>query len=68
MNKLIEVVVRAVIQALAGAVMSNGVQISDSNIDQIAGALALIVTVIWSVWSKHKAKSDEKNPDSAGSK
>lgn len=68
MNKLIEVVVRAVIQALAGAVMSNGVQISDSNIDQIAGAMALIVTVIWSIWSKNKAKAHEKTPDSAGSR
>lgn len=69
MKKLIEIIVRAVIQAVSGAIISNGVNISDSNIDQLAGSVTLIITIVWSIWSK--AKANEKSPrtsDSTGSR
>lgn len=69
MTKLIEVIVRAALQAVSGAIITKGVNISDSNIDQLVGAVTLIITVVWSIWSKTKA--NEKSPrtsDSTGSR
>jgi hypothetical protein len=59
MNKLFEIIVRASIQAVAGAMMSKGIVISDGHIEQIAGAATIIVTVVWSVWSKNKAAHEK---------
>jgi hypothetical protein len=59
MNKVFEIIVRASIQVIAGAVVSKGIVISDSHIEQIAGAATIIVTVIWSIWAKNKAANEK---------
>lgn len=43
--------VRAVLAALGGASL-----VSDGQIDQIVGALAVLVTVAWSIWQKYSAQ------------
>jgi hypothetical protein len=50
-TQLIGGIVRAVLASLGGASLA-----SDGQIDQIVGALAVLVTVAWSVWQKYQTR------------
>lgn len=53
MNKqTIEVIVRAVLQAVAGALTARGVTIENSVTEAVIGGVIAIGTVIWSIKSK----------------
>jgi hypothetical protein len=54
-TQLIGGIVRAVLASLGGASLA-----SDGQIDQIVGALAVLVTVAWSVWQKYQASKAAK--------
>lgn len=59
MNKqTIEVVVRALLQAVAGALATRGVAIEGSHVEAIIGGIIALGTVIWSLKSK-KAAADK---------
>jgi hypothetical protein len=47
--------VRAALQAAGGASL-----VSDSQTDQIVGAVAVIVTVAWSVYQKYQAEKAKR--------
>jgi hypothetical protein len=50
-TQLIGGIVRAVLASLGGASLA-----SEGQIDQIVGALAVLVTVAWSVWQKYQTR------------
>ena len=59
MNKqTVEVVVRALLQAVAGALATRGVAIEGSQAEAIIGGVIALGTVIWSLKSK-KAAADK---------
>ena len=55
MNKqTIEVVVRALLQAVAGALATRGIAIEGSQTEAIIGGIIALGTVVWSIKSKAK--------------
>jgi phosphate/sulfate permease len=55
MNKqTIEVVVRALLQAIAGALTARGITIENSATEAIIGGVIALGTVAWSIKSKAK--------------
>lgn len=59
MNKqTIEVIVRAILQAIAGALTARGITIENSATEAIIGGVIALGTVVWSIKSK-KAVSDK---------
>ena len=50
-SQIIGSLVRALLASLGGASLA-----SEGQIDQIVGALAVLVTVAWSVWQKYAAQ------------
>lgn len=55
MNKqTIEVIVRALLQAIAGALTARGVAIENSATEAIIGGIIALGTVVWSIKSKAK--------------
>lgn len=55
MNKqTIEVVVRALLQAVAGALATRGIAIEGSQTEAIIGGIIALGTVVWSLKSKAK--------------
>ena len=59
MNKqTVEVIVRALLQAVAGALATRGVAIEGSLVEAIIGGVIALATVIWSLKSK-KAAADK---------
>ena len=59
MNKqTVEVIVRALLQAVAGALATRGVAIEGSQTEAIIGGVIALGTVIWSLKSK-KAAGDK---------
>jgi phosphate/sulfate permease len=59
MNKqTIEVIVRALLQAIAGALTARGIAIENSATEAIIGGIIALGTVVWSIKSK-KAAADK---------
>lgn len=59
MNKqTVEVIVRALLQAVAGALATRGVAIEGSLVEAIIGGVIALGTVIWSL----KSKKSTDNP------
>jgi len=59
MNKqTVEVIVRALLQAVAGALAARGVAIEGSLVEAIIGGVIALGTVIWSL----KSKKSTDNP------
>lgn len=59
MNKqTIEVIVRALLQAIAGALTARGITIENSATEAIIGGVIALGTVAWSIKSK-KASADK---------
>ena len=59
MNKeLITVILRAIIQAVAGALAVRGVSIDDGSIEIIVAGIVAALTIVWSVKEKAKIKSE----------
>lgn len=59
MNKqTIEVIVRALLQAIAGALAARGIAIENSATEAIIGGVIALGTVVWSIKSK-KAAADK---------
>ena len=59
MNKqTIEVIVRALLQAIAGALTARGITIENSATEAIIGGVIALGTVVWSIKSK-KAAADK---------
>jgi len=55
MNKqTIEVVVRALLQAVAGALATRGIAVEGSQTEAIIGGIIALGTVVWSLKSKAK--------------
>jgi hypothetical protein len=50
-SQIVGSLVRAILASLGGASLA-----SDGQIDQIVGALAVLVTVAWSVWQKYQTR------------
>lgn len=57
MNEIISKLIRQAIYAVAGASAAGVGPFTDTNIDQLAGALALVINFIWS-WIEFKRKKD----------
>ena len=58
MNKqTIEVIIRALLQAVAGALTSRGIAVENSQTEAIIGGLIAVGTVVWSLKAK-KAAAD----------
>jgi len=47
--------VRAILQALAGGLVLDGVT-TESTLTTIAGGITAVITVVWSIWQKKAAK------------
>lgn len=59
MNKqTIEVIIRALLQAVAGALTARGVTIENSATEAIIGGVIALFTVIWSIKSKQAAAAE----------
>lgn len=59
MNKeMIPIVVRAALQALAGALTVRGVTVDDGTIEAVSGGIIAVITVIWSYKAKEKIKAN----------
>ena len=59
MNKeLITVILRAIIQAVAGALAVRGVSIDDGSIEIIVAGIVAALTIVWSVKEKAKIKAE----------
>jgi len=55
MNKqTVEVIIRAVLQAIAGAFAARGIAIENSATEAIIGGIIALGTVVWSIKSKAK--------------
>jgi 2-methylcitrate dehydratase PrpD len=54
-------IIGAVLRHLLGAVGAVG-WMSDSDAEQVAGALALLVTIGWSIWQKRQARDQAVLP------
>lgn len=56
MNKqTIEVIVRALLQAGAGALAARGIALENSQTEAVIGGVIAIITIIWSLKSKAAA-------------
>lgn len=59
MNKqTIEVIIRALLQATAGALAARGVAIENSATEAVIGGVLAIISIIWSLKSKAAAKTE----------
>jgi len=59
MNKqTIEVIVRALLQASAGALATRGIAIENSQTEAVIGGVLAIITIVWSLKSKAAAKAE----------
>ena len=59
MNKeLTTVIVRALLQAVAGALTARGIAIENGALELVAGGVVAALTVVWSAKEKAKIKSD----------
>lgn len=59
MNKqTIEVIVRALLQAGAGALAARGIALENSQTEAVIGGVIAIITIIWSLKSKAAAKAE----------
>lgn len=59
MNKqTIEVIVRALLQAIAGALTARGITIENSATEAIIGGVIALLTVFWSIKSKQAAAAE----------
>jgi hypothetical protein len=59
MNKqTIEVIVRALLQAGAGALAARGIALENSQTEAVIGGVLAIITIIWSLKSKAAAKAE----------
>jgi hypothetical protein len=54
-TQIIGSLVRALLASLGGASLA-----SEGQIDQIVGALAVLVTIGWSIWQKYSAQKAAK--------
>ena len=60
MNKqTIEVIIRALLQAGAGALAARGIALENSQTEAVIGGVLAIVTIIWSLKSKAAAAKAE---------
>ena len=60
MNKqTIEVIVRALLQAGAGALATRGIALENSQTEAVIGGVLAIITIIWSLKSKAAAAKAE---------
>jgi hypothetical protein len=60
MNKqTIEVIVRALLQAGAGALAARGIAFENSQTEAVIGGVLAIITIIWSLKSKAAAAKAE---------
>ena len=60
MNKqTIEVIIRALLQAGAGALAARGVVIENSLTEAVIGGILAVITIIWSLKSKAAAAKTE---------
>ena len=60
MNKqTIEVIIRALLQAGAGALAARGVVIENSLTEAVIGGILAVITIIWSLKSKAAAAKAE---------
>jgi hypothetical protein len=60
MNKqTIEVIVRALLQAGAGALAARGIALENSQTEAVIGGVLAIITIIWSLKSKAAAAKAE---------
>ena len=60
MNKeTVSVIVRALLQASAGALAARGVALENSHVEAIIGGVIALVTVVWSLRSKKAASTTE---------
>ena len=57
MTPIIGGIVRALLASLGGAALA-----SESDIDQIVGAVSVLVTVAWSIYQKVQASRDQAVP------
>lgn len=61
MNKeLLTVVIRALLQAVAGALTARGVVVDNGTTELIAGGLVAAATVIWSVKEKNAIRANSQ--------
>lgn len=61
MNKeLTTVIVRAILQAIAGALTARGIAIDNGTTELIAGGIVAAVTVVWSVKEKNSIRSNSQ--------
>lgn len=59
MNKqTIEVIVRALLQAGAGALAARGIALENSQTEAVIGGVLAIITIIWSLKSKAAPKAE----------
>lgn len=59
MNKqTIEVIIRALLQAGAGALAARGVVIENSLTEAVIGGVIALATIVWSIKSKAAAKAE----------
>lgn len=60
MNKqTIEVIVRALLQAGAGALATRGIALENSQTEAVIGGVLALITIIWSLKSKAAAAKAE---------
>jgi hypothetical protein len=60
MNKdTVSVIVRALLQASAGALAARGIAIENSHVEAVIGGILALVTVIWSLKSKKAASTTQ---------
>jgi len=60
MNKqTIEVIVRALLQAGAGALAARGIALENSQTEAVIGGVLALITIIWSLKSKAAAAKSE---------
>ena len=59
MNKeLTTVIVRALLQAVAGALTARGVVVENGALELVSGGLVAALSIVWSVKEKARIKSD----------
>lgn len=54
-SQIVGALVRALLASLGGASMA-----SDNEVDQIVGAIAVLVTVGWSIYQKYQAQPEKQ--------
>jgi len=61
-KQTIEVIIRALLQAGAGALAARGIALENSQTEAIIGGVIAVATIIWSIKSK-KAASASTTPE-----